>query len=59
MSDMGWTKHIEHWEDAQWERCYEAARLAGHSSEEADNCDDGSLNCPDCPWKEVKDELET
>ena len=31
--------------------CFNAARKAGHSIELAENCEEGNLECPDCPWQ--------
>ena len=31
--------------------CFNAARLAGHTIESAENCEEGCLECPECPWK--------
>ena len=30
--------------------CYETAKANGHSQAEADNCDEGSVGCPNCPF---------
>jgi len=32
------------------EACIEAAKLNGHTEEEAYNCKDGALGCPNCPY---------
>jgi hypothetical protein len=31
--------------------CYSAAAYHGLSNSQADRCDEGSLNCPQCPFK--------
>lgn len=31
--------------------CYRAAEKYGVTTEKADECDDGDVGCPDCPWK--------
>ena len=54
MSDMGWSRYIEGLEDNNEQACIETAMKNGHTKEEADNCDDGSVACPDCPFKEVE-----
>ena len=51
MSDMGWSTYVSRLEDANEMACIETAIKNGHTREEADNCDDGSVGCPDCPWK--------
>ena len=32
------------------EQCHECAKENGHTTTEADECDDGSVGCPDCPF---------
>lgn len=54
MSDMGWTKHEGAQEKAEFGACYDAAEKSGHTKEEADNCDSGSLGCKNCPFKPAK-----
>ena len=51
MSDMGWSRYIEGLEDMNTQACIETAKRNGHTVEEADNCDDGSVGCPDCPFR--------
>lgn len=51
MADLGWTKHQEDMERAHQEACYWASAKAGYTCAEADKCVEGSLGCPDCPWK--------
>lgn len=36
---------------ANEEACEQCARENGHTAEEADNCDDFSVGCPNCPFK--------
>lgn len=55
MADMGWSRYIADLEDSGWEACFSTAIRNGHTEEEADNCDDGSVACPDCPWKIKED----
>lgn len=31
--------------------CYATAKENGHTPEEADQCDDFSVNCKDCPFR--------
>lgn len=50
MADLGWTKYVNRLEDIEEAKCYEAALRAGYTQEEAQQCDGGDLNCPDCPW---------
>lgn len=35
--------------------CNETAKKNGHTSDEAEMCDDGSVGCPDCPFKKRKE----
>lgn len=51
MSDLGWSRYIRAEEDAHWGACFEAAAANGLTPIEAEDCDDGSHNCPSCPWK--------
>lgn len=44
-------KEIQDEEDNNFGACYHAASLVGLSEEEANECDDGDRNCPECPWK--------
>ena len=37
--------------DAEEMACRETAKKNGHSEEEAENCDEGSVGCKDCPFK--------
>lgn len=37
-------------EAANMVACYDAAKRAGYTPEQADLCDDGDRGCPDCPW---------
>ncbi len=38
-------------EEQAEEACYECAMRNGHTVTEAEDCDDGDVGCPDCPWK--------
>lgn len=51
MSDFGWSQQIREQEAAYYGACFEAAEKTGLSIEQAEECDEGSLGCPDCPWK--------
>lgn len=31
--------------------CFQCAKSNGHTEEEVENCDDGDVGCPDCPFK--------
>lgn len=37
--------------DASERACNETAIRNGHTIDEAEMCDNGSVKCPDCPWK--------
>lgn len=51
MNDKGWTRHFDRIGDAYEEACIETAKMNGHTIEESENCDNGSVGCPDCPFK--------
>jgi hypothetical protein len=38
--------------DANMAKCYETAVKNGHYVLEAADCQNGSVGCPDCPFKE-------
>jgi hypothetical protein len=40
-------------ESANEAACFGTAQEAGFSIEQAENCDDGDVGCPNCPWKET------
>lgn len=42
---------LDYYDADQMPACVECAQRNGHTTEEAELCDDGSLQCPDCPWK--------
>jgi hypothetical protein len=42
--------HCQDTEDANWQACHAAAYLCGYSFEDADNCEDGAMGCPECPF---------
>lgn len=46
--------HIQMQEDSNFAACYNAASMNNINPKEADNCDNGSLCCPNCPWKSNK-----
>ena len=39
------------YEDELEKACIECATAAGHTGIEASDCDNGSLNCPECPFR--------
>lgn len=43
-------RHISDQEEDNWFACFECAYEAGKTQEDAENCDDGDCNCPNCPW---------
>lgn len=43
-------RYHEHEEEVNYGMCFNAASEAGHTSEEAEECDSGNLECPLCPW---------
>uniref|UniRef100_A0A6M3IWX8 Uncharacterized protein n=1 Tax=viral metagenome TaxID=1070528 RepID=A0A6M3IWX8_9ZZZZ len=43
-------RYFSELEDREIARCIETAQRNGHSAYEADNCDDGSVGCHDCPF---------
>ncbi len=47
---LKWEDYIRSEEAAEAGRCYGVALSNGHSIAQADECDDGSLKCSDCPW---------
>jgi hypothetical protein len=44
-------------DEENWGACFNAARAAGYSMAQAEECDDGSLGCPACPWAATEGEL--
>lgn len=50
MADMGWTRYEENEEYKAVVACINTAIRNGHTKEEADECDAGSVGCPDCPF---------
>ena len=48
--DMGWTRYQDSMERSRVEACRNAALAGGNTIEDADNCDDKSVGCPDCPF---------
>lgn len=44
------------YEDELMQTCVECAIAAGHTGIEAYDCDNGSVNCPECPFRSKKDE---
>jgi len=45
------TKYLDDLADNDMAKCHECALRNGHTIDEADDCDDGSVGCPDCPFK--------
>lgn len=55
MADTGIGQYLreqDNIEKAGTEACRQAAMKSGHTAEEADNCDSGSLDCKECPFSE-------
>jgi hypothetical protein len=53
-------KFVDAEEAAHEHACYLAAHAHGLAMEQADECDDGALKCPDCPWrKTIAEELHS
>lgn len=46
-----WEDYIASEEAAHEEACLQCAKWNGHTAQEAENCDAGSVGCPDCPFK--------
>lgn len=55
MADLGWSRYIADQEDNATEHCITTALRNGHTIEQAENCDDGSVACPDCPFNPVQE----
>lgn len=52
MADLGaYLRGMEDQEQAAIIKCINAAQLAGISPDEAEWCEDGECNCPECPWR--------
>jgi hypothetical protein len=49
-----WQCEQEREEEVMWEACIDTAIASGHTAEEAQECDNGSVGCPDCPFVEIK-----
>jgi len=45
-----YSSYIHAIEDDNWRACIGAASKDGHTQEEAENCESGSLKCSICPW---------
>ena len=50
------TKYTSDLEESYFRECFAAASKAGHTLPQAEDCDDGDLNCPDCPFFEPDNE---
>lgn len=48
--DMGFAKMQDAQEAANFSACRETAIAAGHSAAAAENCEDGKLDCKNCPF---------
>lgn len=51
---MDYEHLIAQHEAANTNACRECAVKNGHTIDEADNCDDGNVGCPDCPWGAIQ-----
>jgi uncharacterized protein (UPF0212 family) len=49
-------RDVQKQQEANWAACFEAAKDAGHSSLDAEYCEDGILGCPKCPLVEEEEE---
>lgn len=49
--DRGWSQMIVEQENANVAACEQTAVRNGHTPDQAENCDAGSVGCPDCPFK--------
>ena len=54
MSDMGWSAYARMEEEMNEGACIAAAKERGYTGEQAEKCDDGNLNCKNCPWRKDK-----
>ena len=54
MADLGWSRYIANEEDKNEQACRSCALRNGHTIQEADDCEDGSVNCPDCPFRPLE-----
>jgi len=50
-----WERHVEDQENRNFLACFDTAKKNGHTNKEAENCDDGSVGCPDCPFGSIKE----
>ena len=49
-ADMGWSRYVAAQEAANDAACHETAARHGLTVVQAEECDDGSCGCPDCPF---------
>ena len=49
--DDGWSEYVKGVEEANWRACMDTAQRNQKTRDEAENCEDGSAGCPDCPFK--------
>jgi hypothetical protein len=54
MNDMSYTKYESDIERDNWEACFRTATSNGHTIAEAEECEDGSIGCANCPFRSVK-----
>jgi len=54
-----WGEYIANEEAAAEAACFGTAERNGHTIEEAEECDDGSVGCPDCPFITKQKESES
>jgi len=52
MADMGWSRRIADQEAIEYAKCFDEAAKHGIAANQAEECDNGSLGCANCPWKE-------
>jgi hypothetical protein len=57
---QSWEKDIKDQDNTNYGACIETAAKHGFTSEQAEACNDGSVGCADCPFKQSKtDQTET
>jgi len=58
MGRMTWTEHERRREQDENRQCLECAEANGYRAREAEDCEDGDLECAGCPWAQYRDEEE-
>lgn len=53
-----YTQYESRIERGNWEACTGTAKSHGFTQEEAENCEDSGLGCPDCPFKTMDRKAE-